>query len=356
MPMYNKKNKDFRVRALSLFLCAAMTISLLFSMFAFSASAAGNKYEGLKLIPGGIPFGVKFNTAGVMVVGFCDVDASQGSSNPAYASGIRIKDIITKVNGKELTDANELTNIIENCDGKNVTLTYKRNGTEKTVTIKPAYSVSESRYKTGVWVRDSGAGIGTVTFINPKNNAFAGLGHGICDGETGELIPMQRGVVTDVTVNGIKKGVAGTPGEIKGYFGVAKKGTLLENTNCGVYGMFSEKPSGVGEAIFVGTRNEVKNGEAYIICTLDSGAACKYKIEISGINYDSKTSKCFTVSIKDPALIEKTGGIVQGMSGSPIIQNGKLIGAVTHVLINDPATGYGIFIENMLDNMPDLLK
>lgn len=354
--MKQNKTKYSTLRALSLFLCAVLMLTLFAAVTVIPTSAAHSKYENLKLIPGGIPFGVKFSTAGVVVVGFCDVDASGGSQNPAHDSGLRLKDIITKVNGKALTDAGELTRAVEQSGGKTVTLTYLRGGAEKTAKITPAYSVSESRYKTGIWVRDSGAGIGTVTYIMPDTLAFGGLGHGICDGETGELIPMQRGVVTDVTVNGIKKGVAGTPGEIKGYFGSSKKGTLTENTNCGVYGMFAEKPAGVSEPIPIALRGEVKEGAAYIICTLDCGAAAKYNIEISSIDRNATGSKCFTVSIKDPKLIEKTGGIVQGMSGSPIIQNGKLVGAVTHVLINDPATGYGIFIENMLDNMPELLK
>ncbi len=345
--------------ALSLVLCALLVITFLLSTFTVQTFAtqfhSENKYENLKLIPGGIPFGVKFSTAGVMVIGFCDVDSSSGAQNPAYSSGLRVKDMITKIDGREIFDASELTRAVENCGGKILTLTYTRNGNEKVAKIKPVYSVSEERYKTGVWVRDNGAGIGTVTYILPKNNAFAGLGHGICDSDTGELIPMRRGVVTDVTVSGVKRGLAGAPGEIKGYFGASKRGTLIDNTDCGVYGMYTERPTGVGEAICIGTRNDIRNGEAYIICTLDGSGSKKYNIEISSINRDEKGSKCFTVHVIDDNLISKTGGIVQGMSGSPIIQNGKLVGAVTHVMINDPTTGYGIFVENMLDRMDDLV-
>ncbi len=349
--MKNIKNKtDFR-RALTFILCAVTVLSLSVGLFAIQSSAAGAvyKYEGLKLIPGGVPFGVKFSTEGVVVVGFCDVDGISKSQNPAYAAGLRPKDVITKINGLEISDAAELTRSVEGCRGKDISLTYRRDGAEKTISLTPLYSKSEGKYKTGIWVRDSGAGIGTVTYIFPQSAEFAGLGHGICDGETGELIPINRGVVLDVTVSGIKKGVSGAPGEIKGYFGSVKKGTLVKNTDCGVYGLFSELPEGIGEAIDVGNRRDVRCGEAEIFCTLDDGQRHSYKIEIDNINLNAEGSKCFIIKITDPALIEKTGGIVQGMSGSPIIQNGKLVGAVTHVMINDPTVGYGIFIENMLN-------
>lgn len=348
--MKNIKNKSNFRRALTFVLCAAMMLSLTVGLFAIRPAAAETvyKYEGLKLIPGGIPFGVKFSTEGVVVIGFCDVEGVPKSQNPAYAAGLRPKDIITKINGAEIRDAAELTRTVEDSGGKNISLTYKRDGAEKTISLTPLYSKSEGKYKTGIWVRDSGAGIGTVTYIFPETAEFAGLGHGICDGETGKLIPIERGVVLDVTVSGIKKGVSGAPGEIKGYFGSVKRGTLVKNTDCGVYGMFSQLPEGVGEAIEVGSRRDVECGEAEILCTLDDGQRHSYKIEINEINLDAKGSKCFIINIKDPELIERTGGIVQGMSGSPIIQNGKLIGAVTHVMINDPTVGYGIFIENML--------
>ncbi len=354
MKEFRSKKKITKIAAA--FLCAVMLFSIIGVRGIDVSAAQGFKYEGLKLIPGGTPFGVRFNTVGVLVVGFCDIDAKKGTENPAYTAGLRANDVITKANGEILSDAGQLTKIVENSDGKSICLTYTRGGEEKTATLTPIYSVSEKRYKTGIWVRDSGAGIGTVTYVFPKTYAFGGLGHGICDGETGKLIPMQRGSVTDVTISAIKRGVSGTPGEIKGYFGNNKLGTLIDNTECGVYGLFTEKPKGTGEAMDIASRHEVKNGDAYILCTLDGGGVCKYSVEITGINRDAKGSKCFTVKISDKALIEKTGGIIQGMSGSPIIQNGKLIGAVTHVLINDPTTGYGIFIENMLENMPSLLK
>lgn len=324
---------------------------------------------------GGMPFGVKFYTEGILVVGFCDVDVTSGGGgtrhvNPAKNAGLKLRDVITAVNGQAPVGAATLTKAVEESGGKPVTLTIKRmthgatitaakregepRATELTLTVTPAYSASENRYKTGLWVRDSGAGIGTVTFIVPGSNAFAGLGHGICDGDTGELIPMQRGQVTDVTVSGVDKGEVGAPGAIKGYFAPGKTGTLLGNTECGVYGIFAALPAEAVDQLPVGTRGEVREGEAAILCTLDNGKVGRYSIEITSVDPAASGSKCFTISVTDPALIQKTGGIVQGMSGSPIIQNGKIVGAVTHVLINDPTSGYGIFVENMLNQMGDL--
>ena len=313
-------------------------------------SVTVSKSPELMLYPGGMPFGVKFITEGVLVVGFCEVDGSTEQKNPSSEAGLKINDIITKIDGTELTGASDLTRIVEGSGGRSLSFTYTRDGKEYSTSLTPIYSQSEGKYKTGIYVRDSGAGIGTVTFIFPESYAFAGLGHGICDAGTGKLIPMQRGSVVDVNISGVVKGLAGSPGEVKGYFSSSKTGSLLGNTECGVYGVFASKPRGIHcEPMPVGGRNELKEGKAYIYCTLEGSTASKYEIEICNIKRDSTSNKCFTVKVTDPALIEKTGGIIQGMSGSPIIQNGKLVGAVTHVLINDPTTGYGIFIENMLN-------
>ncbi len=321
-----------------------------------AAAASAATPADVRLLPGGMPFGVKFSTEGVLVVGFCDVDAEGGSINPAYAAGLRTRDVITSVNGKQIADAAQFGSMVANAGATPLSLTYKRAGQSHSATLIPAKSISENRYKTGLWVRDSGAGIGTVTFIEPTTGAFGGLGHGICDSESGALVGMTRGVVNDVTISGVQKGVSGKPGELKGYFGTAKTGTLLANTDCGVFGVFSQKPVTKQSALPIAHHGEVKEGEAHILCTLDDAGPCKYSIRISDIDKSATGSKCFTVKVTDSALISKTGGIVQGMSGSPIIQNGKLVGAVTHVLINDPTTGYGIFIENMLNAATAPLK
>lgn len=331
----------------------------LLTVAALPVGAVGSPRE---VLVGGMPFGVKFYTDGVLVVGFCDVTRADGKTcNPAREAGLKPRDVITHLGGKPLSGAAELTAAVENCGGKPLSLTVRRKAdsdhreTSATVQVTPVLSTAENRYKTGIWVRDSGAGIGTVTFIIPGTQAFAGLGHGICDGDTGDLIPMQRGQVTDVTVSGIDRGIPGEPGAIKGYFNPGKTGTLVGNTDCGVFGILSQLP-GERTVLPVADRNEVREGEATLRCTLDDGKIGEYTVKISGIDKTASGSKCYTVTVTDPALLEKTGGIVQGMSGSPLVQNGKLIGAVTHVLIHDPTTGYGIFIDNMLRDMPELLK
>ena len=312
-------------------------------------SLSTSELKQMKLYPGGIAFGVKFMTEGILIVGFCDIENGNKKSNPSSDAGLRMGDRILSVNGKALNSSAELCDTLEKNGGKPMTIVYMRGSSKHTTSLTPVYSQSEKCYKTGIYVKDNGAGIGTVTYIDPETLSFAGLGHGICEGESGRLVPIQRGSVVDVTINGVVKGLCGTPGEVKGYFKAGKTGSLLKNTDCGVYGVYANLPKNLPtEPLSLCLRDELKEGKAYIYCTLDGGAPQKYEIEISGVDRSAKAGKCFTVKVTDPALLAKTGGIVQGMSGSPIIQNGKLCGAVTHVLINDPPTGYGIFIENML--------
>lgn len=275
---------------------------------------ASHSQKTLRVHVGGVPFGVKFMTDGVLVVGLCEIKTDHGTKNPAKEAGLRAGDVIKAVNGKRLGSAAELTSLAEQSGGKSLTLLCVRDGKEITVSLTPARSVEEGRYKTGLYVRDSGAGIGTVTFIMPKTCAFAGLGHGICDAGTGALIPMERGAVVDVTVSGVVKGLPGAPGEIKGFFKSGKTGTLLGNTECGVYGVFANLPEGVSrQTVPIGGRNELKEGKAYLVCTLEGGTRRQYEIEISSIRRDSTTNKCFHVKVTDPALLSQTGGIVQGM-------------------------------------------
>ena len=329
------------------------------TLFASAAQADGQKKadeSATALIPGGIPFGVKFTTDGVLIVGFCDIEQGGAKCNPAREAGLKLKDVLTHINDEAITSATDLTDKINTYSGTPLTVRYSRGGKTETTTLTPLPDPAGQGYKTGLYVRDSGAGIGTVTYFVPQNNAFAGLGHGICDTDTGELMPLRRGNVTEVTISGIHRGVAGTPGELRGYFGTGKCGTLLGNTACGVYGVYQALPEGLPtQAVPIATRKELHEGEASVLCTLSSNERKSYTIRISSIDRDAKGSKCFTVHVTDPALLEQTGGIVQGMSGSPILQDGKLVGAITHVLINNPTVGYGIFIENMLAQMPDLL-
>ena len=305
--------------------------------------------KSLKLYPGGIPFGIKFMTEGVLVVGFCDLKNNNKKVNPSSEAGLKLGDRILSVDGITLESAEELTRVVEKSEGRSLKIIYKRNGETKTTTLTPVFCQNEGAYKTGIYVKDSGAGIGTVSYINPKDLSFGGLGHGICEGDNAQLIPISKGSVVNVEINGVKKGASGAPGELKGYFTSGRVGSLLINNDCGVFGSFAKIPTGLPcDPLNIGLKEELTEGKAYIYTTLSGATPQKYEIEISNINRAETRGKCFTVKVTDKALLAKTGGIVQGMSGSPIIQNGKLIGAVTHVLINDPTTGYGIFIENML--------
>ena len=331
-------------------LLAALLICVLLGSGTICDAQAAGVAQSKTLIPGGIPFGVKFTTEGVLVVGFSDIPTADGQKNPAREAGLRLKDVLLALDGQPIESAAALTDTIAACGGRAITVTYRRSGEgEHSATLTPVLDESGC-FRTGLYVRDSGAGIGTVTYIDPASLRFGGLGHGICDIDTGELMPLRRGNVVGVTVSGIQRGIAGTPGEIKGYFCAGKQGSLLCNSPCGVFGIYSTLPEGVTaeQALPVAARGEVTDGAAQIFCTLSDNERHAYDVEISAIDRSAEGSKCFSVRVVDPALLEETGGIVQGMSGSPIVQNGKLIGAVTHVLIGDPSAGYGIFIENML--------
>ena len=313
-------------------------------------SLTDSQLRSLKLYPGGIPFGVKFMTEGILIVGLCEVDQGTKKINPANDAGLRKGDRIISVDGKTLLSAEELTAIVEKSEGRALPIVYSRGGVIYNSSLTPAFSKKEGCYKTGLYVKDNGAGIGTVTYIDPKTLSFGGLGHGICESDGGRLIAIQRGSVVDVTINGAVIGQSGAPGEVKGSFRPGKTGSLLKNTNCGVYGIYASLPSGLpSEPLSLCLRNDLREGKAYIYCTLDASGPRRYEIEISNIDRSAREGKCFSIKVTDPELLRQTGGIVQGMSGSPIIQNGKLAGAVTHVLINDPTSGYGIFIENMLN-------
>ena len=313
--------------------------------------AAANKDYSIpdEVIPGGFPFGVKLYSDGLIIIGFSDIESAKGSPSPAKDAGMELNDIITKINDKKINDAVEFTETIEKSRGCKLKIAYMRDNNEYECEVTPSYSDADGKYKVGLWLRDSTAGIGTVTFVVPENGIFAGLGHGICDSETGTLIPLSKGIISEVKIDGIKKGISGAPGELQGTFNGTVSGDLLENTNNGIFGVFTKSKKYGGETVKLGTRNDVCEGDAYILCTLDNNKPEKYAVKLSQIHRDSTGNKNFIITITDNKLIEKTGGIVQGMSGSPIIQSGKLVGAVTHVLINDPTKGYGIFIDNMID-------
>ena len=322
-----------RIRTVSAFLLAILML------FAVPLGVSANKVS--ELIVAGIPFGIRFHTEGVIVAG---VPSENG---PAAEAGIRKGDIIIAVDGEPVASAEKFAEQIKASEGKTLTVEYKSGALSHTAQITPRTDES-GEYKLGVWVKDSAAGIGTITFINPETMAFAGLGHGICDGAGGEPLPFSFGSAEEVSLTGIVIGKAGAPGELRGSFAGHKIGKLLKNDLTGVYGVLAEMPEQLEKEKYPVCRScDIKEGKAYIFATVDGEGRKRYEIEIFDIIKDGK-DKNFSVRVTDEALLAKTGGIVQGMSGSPIIQNEKIVGAVTHVLVNDPARGYGIFIENML--------
>lgn len=324
----------------------ALLVALMF-VFTLTASATNANRE---LIPGGMAFGIKFFTDGCVVIGTTGVESASGLCSPAKDAGLESGDIIIRAGGKEFKRAEELTEIIAGCCGKAITIAYIRGGSEKTVKLTPVRDNENGKYRIGVLVRDSTAGIGTVTYIDPKTNDFGGLGHGVYDSESAILLPLARGAVVNVTINEVIKSFPNSPGELRGSFDNVAIGELWDNSEQGVFGSFNKLPVTDKRAIPVAGRDEVTEGAATILATLTGGEIREYGIEIEKIYKSSGNTKNFLIRVTDQALIDQTGGIVQGMSGSPIIQNGKLVGAVTHVLVNDPTHGYGIFIENMLDS------
>ncbi len=345
---WNQKNRHPHGLLLRIFvLCFVCILALTSQIFATAQNPTPTE-----CYLGGMPFGVKLHTKGVFIVGVCEVENEAGRQNPAYDAGLRQKDVILSVNQNTVNTVNEVTHAITESNGTPIQFTVQRGEETKSFSVTPVRD-RDGQYRCGLWIRDHTAGIGTVTFILPSTKAFAGLGHGICDGDTGELLPLLRGIISDVSITGIQKGSAGHPGELKGYFQGQKTGSLLGNTKEGVFGVFSDIDT-TRPLVPIASSDQVKEGDATLYCTLQDGVIQGYSVRISKIKTGS-TTKNFVVEVTDPALLEATGGIVQGMSGSPILQDGKLIGAVTHVLINDPQKGYGIFIENMLAQMPSLL-
>lgn len=306
------------------------------------------KNEGdLKLIPGGVPFGIKLRSDGVLVINTSPVDGTD--KNPASEGGIISGDVITAIDGKAVKDVESITKAVEGSGGKSLLFSIIRNGEKKQLSITPVKASDTDGYKAGLWLRDSVAGIGTVTYIDPSTLEFGGLGHGICDVDTGCLFPSTEGIVKNVTISGATRGVSGIPGALKGSFSSDTVGIIKANTSSGVFGKLDSLPEGVGEPMEIAKANEVREGEAYILSTVNTDGVKAYAVTISEINQTDDNNKNFVITVTDNTLIDATGGIVQGMSGSPVIQDGKLIGAVTHVLISNPARGYGIFIENMLE-------
>lgn len=295
---------------------------------------------------GGSVIGIKLYCDGVVVVDTEAVETKNGKVSPAKLCGLLKGDLIKKIDGVAVKTNAEATKLIEKSGGKKMKFEVVRG--EDTVYIDfCCVEDSYGGYKAGLWIRDSSAGIGTLTFVK-EDGTFGSLGHAVCDVDTGEILPVGEGVVTNAAVTGIIKGSSGEAGEICGELNSEAIGDILKNTDTGIYGrLYSTEGLGL-KKYPVAQVDEIKKGEAFIISTVETGKTELFKAEITDLNPNSTENKNLVVKITDEALIQKTGGIIQGMSGSPIIQNGMLVGAVTHVFINDPTSGYGIFIEEML--------
>lgn len=339
--------------------------STLLSLFKARSYENINKYDGTKatsvadigntksensrqyVYAGGVPLGIKLYCDGVVVVKTEYIETKSGRVNPAALCGLKKGDLIKKINGIEVKTNSAVTKIIEKSGGEKMAFEIER-GNER---LNIEFSCVEDRdgiFKAGLWIRDSSAGIGTLSFVT-EDGVFASLGHGVCDTDTKELLPFGEGVITNAFITAVVKGTKGEAGELCGELSAEPIGEIVKNTEKGIYGkLYGDAVSGL-KKYPVALADEVQKGKAEIICTLCDGETGVFEAEITDINRTSAENKNLVVKITDSRLLEKTGGIVQGMSGSPIIQNGMIIGSVTHVFINDPTSGYGIFTENMLE-------
>lgn len=308
-----------------------------------------------KVVPLGTAIGMKLYTKGVLVVGMSQINTENNERTKPYEnSGIEQGDMILSVNNKEVSSTNELIDEINESQGKTVKIKYERNNETRETSITPVKSSNE--YKLGLWVRDVAAGVGTLTFYEPSSNTFMALGHGISDIDTEKLVEISTGELITANILSINKGEKGKPGEIRGTIQNGNEiGKIYKNTNFGVYGTvtnINHLEADLTNEIEVASRDEIQTGSATIICQLDNNKSKYYNIEIEKIYKNNNSdNKSMFIRITDKELLEKTGGIIQGMSGSPIIQNGKFIGAVTNVLVNDPTKGYGVFADIMIKEL-----
>ena len=309
--------------------------------------------KDIELCAGGNSVGVRVSTDGVLAVGYSDLTTINGEvASPAQNGGIQIGDRLISINGNKIKNSKDLSKKINESKSENVEILIERNGEEITKNINLSKN-GDGDYKIGLWVRDSTAGVGTLTFYDKESGKYGAIGHPITDSETEKILSIKNGDLLNSSIISIKKGVKGNPGELRGIFSSDKKpiGNVTGNTQCGIFGsMNTENLKNINNKTYkVGWRDEIQPGPAQIITTIDEEGPKLYDIEIMKLaKQDSISTKSMVIKITDERLLEKTGGVVQGMSGSPIIQNDKIIGAVTHVLVNKPEVGYGIYIEWML--------
>lgn len=321
-------------------------------ILAFSLNGIPVSAKSETVIIGGEVFGLKLYCKGVMVTGFEKFVSNGENVCPAKNSGIKENDTITKINGKAISSNEELEESVKKSNGKDLSLEIHRDENNININVTPLKN-SDNEYCLGMWVRDSCAGIGTITYYNPNDNTFGALGHGICDIDTGGLMISDNIQILSANVSSVSKSDYDSIGTLNGYFTSNLLANVGYNNDLGVYGKIITAP--VKEKFKTAESQEIQTGDATIYSTVSGSEPKEYEITITEIcNYDENTNKNFIFKVTDEELISATGGIVQGMSGSPIVQNGKIIGAVTHVLVNDPTKGYGIQIENMLNSAENL--
>ena len=333
---------------------AAFCLSMLFLFPAFTGTASAVSVNGggtaslssvQELVPVGHTIGIKLFSRGVLVVNLPE------GSTPARNCGLEKGDVILKCNGTGVTSTEQFQSLLQKSGGTAVKLQVRRNSSLKTLTAEPSKN-DRGAWAIGAWIRDSMAGIGTMTFYDPQSGVFGALGHGITDTDTALLMPFSSGSILPSTVKAVKKGEVGSAGELRGDFDLTTDlGDLYANTDGGIFGTLENSSfTSLRAAVPVAENAEVKSGKATILSNVEGNDVREYNVEITRLFPNGSDPRDLLITVTDPALLKATGGIVQGMSGSPILQNGKIVGAVTHVLLNDPTRGYGILIRNMLEN------
>ena len=319
-----------------------------------NAQAVEEDETATKLVPLGMTIGVRINTDGVMVLGTGPVHGADGNTSKPSDGKLLAGDLIVTVNNVPVKSKEALEQMVAESKGDLYVL-VRRDGAEVLLTITPALSAADNTLRMGAWVRDSTKGIGTLTFYDPETKRFGALGHGIMDVDTKLLMSVKDGMIMPSTVTSVKRGARGAPGELEGVVESTRVlGTVTENGTSGIFGRLAQNDTEPfsAEAIPAATRNQIQTGPATILTNAVDNRVQAFDIRIENINrFVTDETKSMVIRITDPALLAVTGGIVQGMSGSPILQNGKIVGAVTHVFVQDPTKGYGIFIEYMLANL-----
>lgn len=342
-----KIQSDFSAKSAKKYVLSALLCTLFLFVYSTPALAVDAGHPRT-LVPLGVTAGIRANAEGVAVAGLLDVETASGVQRPAQDAGLREGDRILRINGKSVTDTGDMRSIIEENGASALTITIRRGEDTQEISLTPVQS-RDGDFRIGVWIRDALLGIGTLTYYDPATGRFGALGHGVTGSDGDELMDIGGSVLVRSGVREVIRGQSGSPGELRGEFDQScVLGAIEKNTGAGIFGSFTSPVH--AEPVPLCPSDEVCEGAAQVLTCVEGDTAQLYDIRILRL-YASEHGNLrnLLIEVTDPALLERTGGIVQGMSGSPILQNGRIVGAVTHVLVNDPTQGYGIFIENMLD-------